>query len=317
MNNVNLTGAQQAPYYTTPKTEGLINELLPKDLLVHIFTFLSKEDMQSTLSVSKSWCNLTFPAAKKQDFALLSNIVNSLINNLQPVLSNEQKGKLATLLNSDNEIKGKNLPEHRESVKAQLTKLIPIIEDVRELNSDFMNFCQNIPKSTELFQSIYKALVKSGYYDVALDLVKVDPGSNGSFIIPRNQFVLSVLAQLGKVDLALRLAEEGDRYSYGNLLFCHLEIAEGLAEVGRFEKALELLSSLPGERTNAFFNPGFQTVYAVSQLYKRITETPPHSKEKMSFLSKVGEIHPAAKAKVERGTMMEREKKHQKVEENF
>ena len=67
---------------------------LPLELVVNILSNLNDIDMQSTVTVSKSWNIASIDTAKRQQFSLIKDFVNFLRTNLNEKLSDSQRERL-------------------------------------------------------------------------------------------------------------------------------------------------------------------------------------------------------------------------------
>lgn len=223
-------------YNQPPKEEGLINKMLPTEILKEIFSYLQEKDLQKTTLIG-NWSQLTIHFAKDTAKQNLNKSIDFLVKTLQEKLGESQKNRLSSIASKSEIVNAKTLPEVKSSFNDEMKAIFEVLGELEV--EDFTTLQESYKKSSFFckifhnFLGAYQALSEANSLsDDAID-------KQLRYIKVCEQF-----AGIGMFDKAIEivnqkilcLEDKGCMF----LMLCQKLFSEGL-----FDKGIELTQKIP------------------------------------------------------------------------
>lgn len=190
---------------------------LPRELILHIFSYLCNMDLSHTVPLNSLFQDITLETAKQNAFLLIKNTAKSFAENLPDSLV-DQKQKLLNLCESREIFNGVNLLDIRASLHGLKESFINILKDLELEDLDKLelstknyympDFLKNVFELSKIYKRIDAAkciLKKKEKARVLLKISKklteighIDKAKEVAYTIPKKEHKSLALVDISK-----------------------------------------------------------------------------------------------------------------------
>lgn len=138
-----------------PKQEGLINTLLPEEMLRHIFSYLDKRDLQQASSVNCLWNRTSIDAAKYTELSKIKSFAKFLATNLPEDLYPNQREQLLAIGKNAMLLDPSSLIQVRSSIHEMKDPFAVILKELSEAHLDSLKILSKNQDKPSFFENIF------------------------------------------------------------------------------------------------------------------------------------------------------------------